>query len=163
MSCLTQGSNLGLPHCKWTTYWATREPTINAKVVAWLYVMKNILHRYILKFVIRWLYSLTLFIYETPLIIMQVIDLNLLYQTEYFTHGEWVKVAESWPVLCDPMDHTVPGILQARILEWVALPFSRGSSQPRDRTWVSHIAGRLLTSWATREVLKHGIRHKNII
>ena len=40
-----------------------------------------------------------------------------------------------------PMDYTVPGILQARILEWVAFPFSRGSFQPRDRTQVSHIAG----------------------
>ena len=43
--------------------------------------------------------------------------------------------------LCDPMDYTVPGILQARVLEWVAFPFSRGSSQPGDRTQVSHIAG----------------------
>ena len=46
---------------------------------------------------------------------------------------------------------TVHGILQARILEWVAFPFFRGSSQPRDRTQVSHIAGGFLTSWATRE------------
>ena len=43
------------------------------------------------------------------------------------------------------------GILQARILEWVAFPFSRGSSLPRDRTQVSHIAGGFFTSWATRE------------
>ena len=43
-----------------------------------------------------------------------------------------VKVAHSCPTLCDPMDYTVHGILQARILEWVAFPFSRGSSQPRD-------------------------------
>ena len=43
------------------------------------------------------------------------------------------------------------GILQARILEWVAIPSSRGSSQPRDRTQVSHIAGRFFTVWATRE------------
>jgi len=45
-----------------------------------------------------------------------------------------------------PMDYTVLGILQARILEWVAIPFSRGSSQPRDRTQVSHIAGGFFTS-----------------
>ena len=44
---------------------------------------------------------------------------------------------------------TVHGILQARILEWVAFPISRGSSQPRDQTQVSHIAGRFFTSWAT--------------
>ena len=62
-----------------------------------------------------------------------------------------VKVAKSCPTLCDPTDYTVHGILQARILEWVAFPFSRGSSQPRDQTQVSHIAGGFLTSWATRE------------
>ena len=53
--------------------------------------------------------------------------------------------------LCDPMDYTVPGILQARILEWAAFPFSRWSSQPRDQTQVPHIAGEFFTSWATRE------------
>ena len=53
-----------------------------------------------------------------------------------------VKVNQSCPTLCDPMDYTVHGILQARILEWIAFPFSRGSSQPRDWIQVSHIAGR---------------------
>ena len=48
-----------------------------------------------------------------------------------------VKVTQSCPTLWDPMDYRVHGILQARILEWVAFPFSRGSSQPRDRTQVS--------------------------
>ena len=43
-----------------------------------------------------------------------------------------VKVAQSCPTLCDPMDYTDHEILQARILEWVVVPFSRGSSQPRD-------------------------------
>ena len=62
-----------------------------------------------------------------------------------------VKVAQLCPTLCDPKDVTVHGILQARILGWVAFPFSRGSSQTRDRTQVSHIAGRFFTSWATRE------------
>ena len=57
-----------------------------------------------------------------------------------------VKVAQSCPTLCDPMDYTVRGILQARILEWGAFTFSRGSSQPRDRTQISHIAGRFFTS-----------------
>ena len=52
-----------------------------------------------------------------------------------------VKVPQSCPTLCNPMDYTVHGILQARILEWVAFPFSRGSSKSRDRTQVSHIAG----------------------
>ena len=49
------------------------------------------------------------------------------------------------------MDYTVSRILQARILEWVAFPFSRRSSQPRDRTQISRIAGRFFPSWATRE------------
>ena len=57
-----------------------------------------------------------------------------------------VKVAQFCPTLCDPMDYSVHGILQARILEWVAFPFSRGSSQPRDQTQVSCITGRFFTS-----------------
>ena len=48
-----------------------------------------------------------------------------------------VKVTQSCPTVCDPMDYTVHGILQARILEWLPFPFSRGSSQPRDGTQVS--------------------------
>ena len=65
-----------------------------------------------------------------------------------------VKVAQSCPTLCDPMDYTVHGILQARILEWVAFPFSRGSSQLQDRTQVYCIAGRFFPSWTTREAKK---------
>ena len=49
------------------------------------------------------------------------------------------------------MDYIVHGILQARILEWVAFPFSRGSSKPRDQTQVFCITGGFFTSWATRE------------
>ena len=65
-------------------------------------------------------------------------------------------VFQSCPTLCDPMDCSPPGssvhgILQAWILEWVACPFSRGSSQPRDWTRVSCIAGRFFTMWTTRE------------
>ena len=60
-----------------------------------------------------------------------------------------VKVTQLCPTLCDPMDCRVHGILQATILEWVTFPFSRGSSQPRDRTQVSCIAGGFFTSWAT--------------
>ena len=60
--------------------------------------------------------------------------------------------------LCDPMDCSLPGssvhgISQARILEWVAIPFPRGSSWSRDWTWVSCIAGRFFTIWATRKPL----------
>ena len=57
------------------------------------------------------------------------------------------EVTQSCPTLCDPVDCSLPGslvhgILQARILQWVAISFSRGSSWPRDRTWVSHFVGR---------------------
>ena len=63
------------------------------------------------------------------------------------TGDQFHSVAQSCPTLCDPMDYSSPsssvhGILQARVLEWVAIPFSRGSSQPRDQTQVSCIAGR---------------------
>ena len=61
-------------------------------------------------------------------------------------------VAQLRLTFCNPIDYTVYGVLQARILEWVAFPFSRGSPQPRDWTHISQTAGRLFTSWATREV-----------
>ena len=57
-----------------------------------------------------------------------------------------VKVAQLCLTLCDPMDYTVHRILQARILELVASPFSRGASQPRDQTQVSCITGGFFTS-----------------
>ena len=60
-----------------------------------------------------------------------------------------VTVSQLCLILCDPKDCIVSGILQPRILQWVAFPFSRGSSQPRDWTQVSRIAGRFFTSWAT--------------
>ena len=64
--------------------------------------------------------------------------------------------AQSCLTLCDPMDYSLPrssvhGTLQVRILEWVAIPFSRGFPQPRTQTWVSCIAGRFFTNWGTRE------------
>ena len=71
---------------------------------------------------------------------------------------EYGEVAQSCPTLCDPMDcslsgSSIHGIFQARVLEWIAISFSRGSSQPRNRTWVSRIAGRRFTVRATREAL----------
>ena len=67
------------------------------------------------------------------------------------------EVAQLCPTLCDPMDcsllrSSVHGIFQAKVLEWVAISFSRGSSWPRDWTQVSHTVGRRFTVWATREV-----------
>ena len=72
----------------------------------------------------------------------------------------YVLVTQSCPILWDPMDCSPPGssvhgILQARILESVAISFSRGSSRPRDWTWVSCIAGRFFTIWASREALSN--------
>ena len=67
----------------------------------------------------------------------------------------YIYICESHSVMSNslrPMDYIVHGILQARILEWVAVPFFRGSSQPRDQTKVSHIAGRFFTSLPTRKV-----------
>ena len=76
-------------------------------------------------------------------------DKSLCFSDRVFPlHFAWKKVKVR---LCDPVDYTVHGILQARILEWVAVPFSRGSSQPRNRAQVSCIAGGFFTSWATRE------------
>ena len=68
---------------------------------------------------------------------------------------EKVKVFQSCPTLHDPMDYTVHGILQARILEWVDFPFSRGSSQPRGSTQVFQTEGRFFNSWATREAQEY--------
>ena len=65
------------------------------------------------------------------------------FDTHLYIRKVKVLVTQSCPTLCDPMDCSLPGssvhgFLQARILEWVAIPFSRGSSQPRDETWVLH-------------------------
>ena len=76
---------------------------------------------------------------------------------------KWSEVAQSCLTLCDSMDCSLPGfsvhgILQARILEWVTISFSRGSSWPRDGTRVSHIVGRRFNLWATREAPKFSNR-----
>ena len=63
-----------------------------------------------------------------------------------YSFSTHVKIAQPCLTLCDPMDYRVHGILQARILEWVAILFSMESSQPRDRIQVSLIAGRFFTS-----------------
>ena len=77
-----------------------------------------------------------------------------------------VLFAQLCPTLCSPMDCSLPGssvlgILQARILEWVAIPFSRGSSQPKNQTWVSYITGRFFTDWATRENISNRVDLKH--
>ena len=69
---------------------------------------------------------------------------------------KWSEIAQSCPTLGDPVDCSLPGssihgIFQARVLEWVAISFSRGSSRAQNGTWVSCIADRCFTLWATRE------------
>ena len=72
----------------------------------------------------------------------RVKDLNNLFSKEDLK----VKVTQLCPTLCNAMEYTIHGILQARIMEWVAVPFSRESSQSRDQTHVSRIVGRFFTS-----------------
>ena len=84
--------------------------------------------------------------------------------TQYNAREEWVAwkvkvlvsqwcltLYETMDCSCPPPGSSIYGILQTRILEWVAMPFSRGSSQPRDGTWVSCLAGRFFTVWAIRK------------
>ena len=79
------------------------------------------------------------------------------YEKEYTrTHGHVCSVTQSWPTLCNPMvcsppGSSVHGISQAKILEWVAISFSRGSFWLRNQTQVSCIASGFFTDWATRE------------
>ena len=84
-----------------------------------------------------------------------------------FAKCEWVsEVPQACPTLCDPMDCSPPGssvhgIFEARILERVAISFSRRASWPRDWTQVSPTVGRCFTVWATREVLaKYNLHNK---
>ena len=76
-------------------------------------------------------------------------------QTSRILKWSEVKVAQLCLTLGDPMDYTVHGILQARILESVAFPFSRGSSQPRDRIQLSQVAGGFFTIWAAKEAQEY--------
>ena len=69
-------------------------------------------------------------------------------------HESEAKDVQSCPILCHPMDYIVHGILQARILECLVFPFSSGSSQTRNRTGVSYMAGGFFTNWAIRKALK---------
>ena len=94
------------------------------------------------------------FLWSDPVGIARQAPLSMGFsRQEYWSESE---VAQSCPTLCDPMDCSPPcssvhRISQARILEWVAISFSRGFSRPKDWTRVSGIAGRRFTVWATRE------------
>ena len=100
----------------------------------------------------------------------QLSNMQLIFHSNYseffFPWVAWLLVAPLCPTLCDSVDCSPPGssvhgILQARILEWVATPFSMRSSQPRDHTWVSCIRGRatrrldaLYAMWLTVKLTK---------
>ena len=78
------------------------------------------------------------------------------YHYAFHEEVKWSEVTQLNPTLFDPVDCSPPsssvrGILQARVLEWVAISFSSGSSRPRDRTQVSRIVGGRFNLWATRE------------
>ena len=99
-------------------------------------------------------------------------------QSQFWVSVQFSLVAQSCPTPCDPMDCSLScssdhGIFQARILEWVAIFFSRKSSQPRDWTWVSHSVGRCFTVWDTSSVQfshsvlsdslrPHGLQHARL-
>ena len=106
------------------------------------------------KFLKRWEYQTTSYLLRN-LYAGQEATIRTGHGTTYWLNIGKVKVAQSCLTLCNPLDCIVHGILQARTLEWVAFPFFRGSSQPRDRTQVSHIAGGFFTSWATREAQQY--------
>ena len=77
-------------------------------------------------------------------------------QKKFINYYSDSEVAQLCPTLCDPMDCSLPGssvhgIFQEIVLEWIAISFSRGSSQPRDWTRVSRIIDRRFTVWATRD------------
>ena len=79
-------------------------------------------------------------------------SLSAMFTLEQSTENwKWKWKLLSHDRLCHPMDYTVHGILQAWILQWVAAPFSKASSQPRDQTQVCLVAGGFFTSWAMRE------------
>ena len=95
----------------------------------------------------RWLLALVIFL---------TIYVYTNMHTSYYESVSCWSCSTLWTWTCDPMDCSLPGssvhsLLQARILEWLAIPFSRGSSQPRDQTWVSCIAGIFFAIWATRK------------
>ena len=78
---------------------------------------------------------------------------HCLLKTDYFLLNHSVVSDSCNPMVCSPPGSSVHGIFQARILEWVAMPSARGSSPPRDWTWVSCIAGKFFTNWATYPTL----------
>jgi len=126
--------------------------------VTWSYFLKSYTHTHTHTYIYFFLYIFKGYILSYVIYIWYILSHIYIYIHTYtYIYLRDVKVARSCPTHCEPIDYTVHGILQARILEWVAFPFSRGSSQPRDQTQVSHIAGGFFTSWATREAQEYWV------
>ena len=122
--------NPGLPHCRWILYHLSHEGS--PRILEWV--------AYPFSTVSSWPRNWTG--------VSRIAG-------GFFTNWD-IREKSKWkPLSCVQLFVTrwtkSPGTLQARKLEWLAFPFSKGSSQPRDRTQVSHIAGRFFTSWDTRE------------
>ena len=97
------------------------------------------------------------------LICINLVHIKLFRNTGNSLYSQW-----KWSDLLSHIQHfatpwTIHGILQARILQWVAFLFSKGSSQPRDRTQVSRTGGGFFTSWATREAQEHWNRSLSLL
>ena len=133
----------------------------------WLFLFQCKYQSVVIKFLI-FLRSIMTFCIE-PAFFLSLIIFQCMDKTPTDTESQWLNLFRllykillsgwlSLLVMSDslwPHDYTVHGILQARILEWVAFPFSTGSSQSSNQTQVSHIAGGFFTSWATREAQKY--------
>ena len=103
----------------------------------------------------EWLERYSILFTDTSLHVIRIHVFNTWKAADKYS-VQFSSVAHLCPTLCDPMvcsppGFSVHGICQTRILEWVAIPFSRGSSQPRDQARVSWITDRFFTIWATRE------------
>ena len=133
----TQGSNPGLPHCRWILYQMSHKGS--PRILEWI--------AYAFSSRSSWPRNRT-----------RVSGLASRFFTYWAVREALKSECESHSVVSDSLQphglHS-PGILQARILERVAFPFSTGSSQPRDQTQVSRIAGKFFTSWATREAKEY--------
>ena len=145
-----------LRHLSWNSFSEIFLKILTVSKVIYSSLMNVILHPYNLVFETDSKGdSMLNFIYYV-ILLQSIISLEILKYTNFAIFKRMkVKVAQSCPTLCEPIDYTVHEILQARILEWVAFPFSRRSSHPRDGTQVSHTAGRFFTSWATREAQEY--------
>ena len=108
--------------------------------------------------ILSWITSRVLFLLPSWIPVLTVL-VGHLSNTAFLCQKIKVLAPQLYPTFCNPMDCSPPGssvhgILQARILEWVAIPFFRGSSQPRDQIWISHTAGRFFTNWDIKYRIK---------